>query len=62
MQALLLGFGDPRHVLATGAACALRAPPPRRLSFDLCDIGPLNVARGVLLMHLVRDGFDRSQD
>lgn len=53
-QLLLLGFGDVRHVLATAAACAAQpATKCRRLTFHLNDIGPLNVARGILLLHLV---------
>lgn len=55
IQALLLGFGDVRHVLATAAACAEAgaAAAPRALAFHLNDVSPLNVARGVLLLHLV---------
>ncbi len=56
LQLLLLGFGDVRHVLSTAAACAGRAGKPskrRQLSFLLNDISPLNVDRGILLMHLV---------
>ncbi|KAL4422968.1 hypothetical protein ABPG75_009165 [Micractinium tetrahymenae] len=44
-RALLLGFGDVRNVLATAAACA-------STGFDLCDVSPLNIARGLLLLHL----------
>ena len=57
-QALLLGFGDVRHVLATAAACMAADPAaaPKSLTFHLNDISPLNVARGVLLLHLVSMG------
>ena len=62
LQALLLGFGDVRNVLATAAACAAAGaaqgkggshPGPQALLFDCCDLSLLNAARGVLLLHLV---------
>lgn len=54
LQVLLLGFGDVRNVLATAASCATQgASATKRLSFTLCDISLLNVARGMLLLHLV---------
>jgi hypothetical protein len=60
LQLLLLGFGDVRNVLATAAACAAeRGSRCRELAFDLCDIGLPNVARGVLLLHLVGRAWRR---
>lgn len=55
-QMLLLGFGDVRNVLSTASACAAdpKSARCRQLCFHLNDISPLNVARGLLLLHLVR--------
>lgn len=55
LRLLLLGFGDVRHALATAAGCAADATSAcRALRFELNDVSPLNVARGILLLHLVR--------
>jgi hypothetical protein len=57
LQVLLLGFGDIRNALATAAHVAgLPATKCTSLHFHLNDISLSNVARGVLLTHLVR-GF-----
>ena len=53
---LLLGFGDVRNALATAAACTAAQPASkcRELRLHLNNVGTLNVARGLLMLHLVR--------
>ncbi|KAI6131225.1 hypothetical protein EV401DRAFT_451070 [Pisolithus croceorrhizus] len=58
---LLLGCGDPRHILYTVYADALISDEPRKLDFTCCDIEAAVLARNTLLFTLLAD-HDGSED
>ncbi|KAI6115966.1 hypothetical protein F5141DRAFT_1266072 [Pisolithus sp. B1] len=58
---LLLGCGDPRHILYTVYADASISDEPRKLDFTCCDIEAAVLARNTLLFTLLAD-HDGSED
>ncbi|KAG9101414.1 hypothetical protein FS749_007221 [Ceratobasidium sp. UAMH 11750] len=53
---LLLGCGDPRHILFTLYADLTVPQRPRPLTFTCCDLDPAILARNVILLTLLDDG------
>ncbi|CAE6464709.1 unnamed protein product [Rhizoctonia solani] len=52
---LLLGCGDPRHILYTASTDVTCPPVPRKLDITCCDIEPAILARNILLFTLLED-------
>ncbi|KAG9080056.1 hypothetical protein FRC06_007128 [Ceratobasidium sp. 370] len=52
---LLLGCGDPRHILFTLFADVVASSGPRKLDVTCCDIEPSILARNIVLFTLLED-------
>ncbi|CAE6392383.1 unnamed protein product [Rhizoctonia solani] len=52
---LLLGCGDPRHILYTISTDVTCPPVPRKLDITCCDLEPAILARNILLFTLLED-------
>ncbi|KAG8785830.1 hypothetical protein FRC12_017123 [Ceratobasidium sp. 428] len=52
---LLLGCGDPRHILYTVSTDVTCPPVPRKLDITCCDLEPGILARNILLYTLLED-------
>ncbi|KDN42022.1 hypothetical protein RSAG8_07067, partial [Rhizoctonia solani AG-8 WAC10335] len=53
---LLLGCGDPRHILYTLSTDVTCPHVPRKLDVTCCDIEPAVLARNIILFTLLEDG------
>ncbi|QRV93410.1 MYND Zn-finger protein [Ceratobasidium sp. AG-Ba] len=53
---LLLGCGDPHHILFTLYADLVSSSTPRLINFTCCDLEPAVLARNVILFTLIEDG------
>ncbi|KAG9098372.1 hypothetical protein FS749_003955 [Ceratobasidium sp. UAMH 11750] len=52
---LMLGCGDPRHILYTISTDVTTPPVPRKLDITCCDIEPAVLARNIMVFTLLED-------